>query len=81
MKRIWDKVFKTGPSKVCGRQPSKNLKGYGMFKQKKKYFNQNLIIFSFFSFYTVPHKQRELLIHGEFCFTIMIRASINGSKK
>ena len=25
---IWDKVFKSGPSKVCGRQPLKNLMGY-----------------------------------------------------
>ena len=24
---IWDKVFKNGPSKICGRQPWKNLKG------------------------------------------------------
>ena len=23
---IWDKVFKNGPSKICGRQPLKNLK-------------------------------------------------------
>ena len=23
-----DKVFKSGPSKICGRQPVKNLKGY-----------------------------------------------------
>ena len=23
---IWDKIFKNGPSKVCGRQPLKNLK-------------------------------------------------------
>ena len=23
---VWDKVFKNGPSKICGRQPSKNLK-------------------------------------------------------
>ena len=22
---IWDKVFKSGPSKICGRQPLKNL--------------------------------------------------------
>ena len=21
----WDKVFKNGPSKICGRQPSKNF--------------------------------------------------------
>ena len=24
--RIWVKVFKNGPSKICGRQPLKNLK-------------------------------------------------------
>ena len=23
---IWDKVFKNGPSKICGRQPLKNMK-------------------------------------------------------
>ena len=22
----WDKVFKNGPNKICGRQPLKNLK-------------------------------------------------------
>ena len=26
---IWDKVFKNGPSKIFGRQPLKNIKGYG----------------------------------------------------
>ena len=31
---IWDKVFKSGPSKICGRQPLKNLKGYCLLKQK-----------------------------------------------
>ena len=30
---IWDKVSKSGPSKICGRQPLKYLKGYGVFKQ------------------------------------------------
>ena len=25
----WDKVFKTGPSGICGRQP---LKGYGLLE-------------------------------------------------
>ena len=28
----WDKVFKNGTSKICGRQPLKNLKGYGLLK-------------------------------------------------
>ena len=31
---ICDKIFTNGPSKICGRQPLKNLKGYGLRKQK-----------------------------------------------
>ena len=27
---IWDKVFKNGQSKICGRQPFKYLRGYGL---------------------------------------------------
>ena len=27
---IWDKAFKSGLSKFCGRQPLKNSKGCGM---------------------------------------------------
>ena len=27
---IWDKDFKNGPSKICGRQPLKNFKECGM---------------------------------------------------
>ena len=30
---IWDKVFKNGSSKICGRQPLKKLKGYGVLEQ------------------------------------------------
>ena len=30
---IREKVFKSGPSKNCGRQPLKNLKGYGLLRQ------------------------------------------------
>ena len=29
---IWDKVFKSGLSKFCGRQSLKNLKGYSLLK-------------------------------------------------
>ena len=29
---IWDKVFKNEPGKISGRQPLKNLKGYGLLK-------------------------------------------------
>ena len=28
----WDKVFKNGPSKICGRQPLENLKWYGLLR-------------------------------------------------
>ena len=34
MTNIWDKVFKNGPSEICGRQPLINLKCYGLHKQK-----------------------------------------------
>ena len=29
---IWAKVFNNGPAKICGRQPLKNLKWYGLPK-------------------------------------------------
>ena len=29
---IWDKVFKNGPNKNCGRQPLKSLKEYVLLK-------------------------------------------------
>ena len=31
--RNWVKVFKNGPSRICGIQPSKKLKWYGLLKQ------------------------------------------------
>ena len=34
LKDIWVKVFKNGPSKVvCGRQPLKNMKWYGLYNK------------------------------------------------
>ena len=30
MTRMWDNVFKNGASKICGRQPLRNLNGYGL---------------------------------------------------
>ena len=29
---IFEKVFKNGPNEICGRQPLKILKGYGLAK-------------------------------------------------
>ena len=29
----WDKVFKNGLAKICGRQPLKNFKAYDLIKQ------------------------------------------------
>ena len=34
---IWDKVFKNGPTKICGRQPLKKLKWYGRVTNLKWY--------------------------------------------
>ena len=31
---IWDRVFKNGRSKICGRQPLKILKGYTLYPFK-----------------------------------------------
>ena len=30
--KIWDKLFKNEPRKICVRQPLKNLKGYGLLR-------------------------------------------------
>ena len=32
---IWDKVFKNGSSKICGRQPLKVLRGYGLWSAQQ----------------------------------------------
>ena len=40
---IWVKVFKNGPSKICGRQPLKNLKWYGMLRHITSNFWQSLL--------------------------------------
>ena len=29
---IWGKVFKNGPSEICGKQPLKNMKWYGLLR-------------------------------------------------
>ena len=59
---IWDKVFKNGPSKICKRQPLKNLKGYGLPKEdltpSKVVFNK--FCCSIFE-YLVPFSHRVLL--------------------
>ena len=65
---IWEKVFKNGPSKTCGKQPLKNLKGYGLLKQNSlntlSHFPKHekaLILTNFMppgSFYT-PWKQQK----------------------
>ena len=36
---ICDKVSKNGPSKICGKQPLKNLKGYYLLKADHNPYN------------------------------------------
>ena len=57
---IWDRVFKSGLSKFCGKQPSKKLKGCELFKPKifKGSLPRNLLSpfltnFSHFSCYSL----------------------------
>ena len=44
-RNIWNKVFRNGRSKICGRQPLKNLKWYGpyLFKFFKGCLTQVLL--------------------------------------
>ena len=47
---IWDKAFKNGPSKICGRHALQILKGYGLLKQTKffvQFFVQRLPVTKF----------------------------------
>ena len=44
---IWDKLFKSGPNKICGRQPLENLKGYGLL------IPSNFLKAAFHKFYLV----------------------------
>ena len=41
----WGKVFKNGPSKICGRQPLKNSEGYDLlpFRLFKGCLSENLL--------------------------------------
>ena len=48
---IWDKVFKMGPSKICGRPPLKNLKEYGL--PKTGHITSNFLKTVFHKFYLV----------------------------
>ena len=45
----WNKVFKNGSSKICGRQPLKNLKVYGLLKAD--HTPSNLLKAAFHKFY------------------------------
>ena len=45
---IWGKIFKNGPSKICGRQPLKKLKGYGLLKQRLSSTSFTWSIFEYF---------------------------------
>ena len=48
LRNIWDKVFKNGPSKVCRRQPLKNLKGLQCLLLSKAVLNKFYLIHSWY---------------------------------
>ena len=39
----WDKVFKNGPSKICGRHSLKDLKGNGLLKHISDHISSNFL--------------------------------------
>ena len=41
-------MFKNEPNKICGTQPLRNLKGYGLFKQRSSYTNFSRSILEYF---------------------------------
>ena len=47
VRMIWVKAFKNGPSKICARQPFKNLKGYGLLDHITSNF-LNVFYFTWF---------------------------------
>ena len=49
----WDKVFKNGQSKICGRQPSKNLNWYGLPNRWSDHITSNFLKAVFHKFYLV----------------------------
>ena len=62
---IWHKVFKSGTSKICGRQPLKHLKGYGLLKHftwsTLEYFVSYIIVYHYILSDIISKKQRLLL--------------------
>ena len=51
----WDKVFKNGPSKICGRQPLKKLNGYDLLKQTKADHNPSTFLKAVFHKFYLVH--------------------------
>ena len=47
----WDKVFKNGPNKFCGRQPLRNLKGYSLLKQTISLLSSTNFTWSVFEYF------------------------------
>ena len=59
---ISDKVFKNGPSKIWGRQPSKIRKGYGLLETD--HIPSNLLKALFHKFYLVHSWIRSIFVVG-----------------
>ena len=58
----WGKVFKNGPSKICGRQPLKTLKEYGLLNFLKAVFCKRYLDHSWI-LYDLLQKLRVLLVN------------------
>ena len=82
-----DKVFKNGPNKICGRQPLKNLKGYGLqillgpFENTWTHLFESLkTILNYESNDTNNTKNHSLIINGHkklFLFSLLPMATVH----
>ena len=52
---IWDKEFKNGASKNCGRQPLKHLKGYGLLIKQTITSNFLMAVFHNFTWSIIEY--------------------------
>ena len=63
-KLIWDKVFKKGPSKICGRQPLKNFKNLVCLRLSSTNLTWSILE------YFAPYNPQFLMNTKAFCMSL-----------
>ena len=71
---MWDKVFKNGPIKILGRQPLKNLKGYGLSFTKA--MSQKKFIWSILEYFVPCIIPKYILFYIVFPMNYIINSEV-----